>query len=332
MAYIYEKIISGKSYYYLRISKKVKNKLVVKDIAYLGTDIEKIQEKIDKIPKKYSPEIRKSYNNIKKYINSNYYLKKVEKIKSDKYIEYDKLKEIESVKLHYNSKFLKLDALTKADYYLSFLVEFAHNTTSIEGNTITLKQASDIIYKNKGINKDIREIFDIKNTKEAFFYLIENNPKLSKKLIIELHKILVKNIDERVGFRNHDIRVFKANFKSTPKEFVETDIKLLLEWYEKNKTKYHPLVLACLFHHKFEKIHPFADGNGRTGRMLMIYILIQNKYPPFIVHVKNRDEYLSALSLADKSELFKSSMKDYKKLIDFVSSEYIKSYWNHFLE
>ena len=106
---------------------------------------------------------------------------------------------------------------------------------------------------------------------------------------------------------------------------------LLLKWYNKNSNKIHPFVLAVIFHHKFEKIHPFMDGNGRTGRILLNYILIKNDYPPLIIYKKTRAEYLEVLRKADKSELTKWGYEDYSQLVKFVADELILSYWNIFL-
>jgi Fic family protein len=97
----------------------------------------------------------------------------------------------------------------------------------------------------------------------------------------------------------------------------------LINWYKVNK-KLNPFVLAIIFHHNFEKIHPFADGNGRTGRLLMNYILIKNNYPPIIITKKNREIYLDALESADKSE-------NYSKLLQFLLEEYKKGYWENFV-
>jgi Fic family protein len=105
---------------------------------------------------------------------------------------------------------------------------------------------------------------------------------------------------------------------------------LLLKWYNENKDKLHPFVLAVIFHHKFEKVHPFSDGNGRTGRMLMNYILTRNKYPPIVIYKKNRNDYLDALSGADKINLTTIDKK-YNNLVGYVASEASSSYWNLFL-
>ena len=77
MVYIYKKVIYGKPYYYLRISKRIGSKIVVKDIAYLGDDISKINSQLDKIPEKYKHEIRKGYKTLKKFIDSNVYIEKI---------------------------------------------------------------------------------------------------------------------------------------------------------------------------------------------------------------------------------------------------------------
>ena len=73
------------------------------------------------------------------------------------------------------------------------------------------------------------------------------------------------------------------------------------------------------------------DGNGRTGRMLLNYILIRNNYPPLIINKKKRDLYLDALKEADKSELLEASKEKYRRLLVFNANEMSKNYWNIFL-
>ena len=147
MAYIYKKIVKGKPYYYLRVSKRVKGKIVVKDIAYLGSNPNDIKERLKEIPEKYKGEIRKTYRKIKKSIESEHYLNKIKKskLKEDLFIDKKLLLEIEANKLHFNTEFLKLDTKTKNEIYHQFLIDFAYNTTSLEGNTITLEEAHKLL-------------------------------------------------------------------------------------------------------------------------------------------------------------------------------------------
>ena len=150
MEYLYKKQIGNKNYYYLRASIKKGKKMLTKDIAYLGNDPKKITEKLDNLPSKYSKEIRKTYKTIKRFIEVNHYLEKIKesKIKLSKYIDKGLLKQIEAVSLHWNVCFKKLDGSTQREILDHFIVEFAFNTTSLEGNTITLKQAHNLLVEN----------------------------------------------------------------------------------------------------------------------------------------------------------------------------------------
>ncbi len=332
MVYLYKKTIGEKNYYYLRASERKENKILVKDIAYLGSSLEDVQTALEKLPK-YSEQIRKAYKTIHHFLASNHYLEKIKelKLKQDSFLK-DKQVEIEACKLHYNTEFKHHPELTKREIIHNFIIEFAFNTTSMEGNTISLNEARNLLqegYTPK--NKSLREIYDLQNTEKVFRWLLESKEEISHELISKIHAGLVEKIDARIGYRTSDVRVIKAHFKATPFPYVKTDMNLLLQWYKKKENELHPLVLGILFHHKFEKIHPFMDGNGRTGRMLLNYVLLKKKYPPLIIHKKSRLNYLQILQKADLSKPLEALPEHYQDLIDFVAEEMIKTYWNIFL-
>ncbi len=332
MVYIYKKPIGKRNYYYLRVSKKNGKKMVTKDIAYLGNSIEEVKKNIEKLSK-YKEQIRKSYKKINTFLESNHFLEKAQrlKLKRDNFLK-DKTEEVEACKLHYEEVFNKLDELTKKEILKDYVIEFAYNTASIEGNTINLEEARNLL--NEGItpkNKTLREIYDLQNTEKAFFDIINLKDKINHDLIIDIHDKLLENIDNRTGYRTTDVRVVRSNFDATPGKYVKTDMNLLLKWFNENNGKINPLVLAIVFHHKFEKIHPFSDGNGRTGRMIMNYILMKNNLPPTIIHKKSREEYLEHMREADESELWKINEKKYSNLISYAVEEFIYTYWSIFL-
>lgn len=333
MVYLYKKMINSKPYYYLRISKRVKGKIIVKDIAYLGNDPKIIEQNLKKLPSVYKNEIKKAFKNINKFVQGEYYLNKIkeQKLKSIPYFDKETLEKVESIKLHFNDHFLKQNPVTLKEVFKQFLIDFAYNTTSLEGNTITLQEANKLLNDNlTPKNRTLREIYDLKNTEMVFFDILDKKKEITREFIKNIHKNLMENIDNRTGYRTFDLHVFKSRFKTSPFQYIETDIDLLLELYKKYEKKLHPLVLAAIFHHKFENIHPFADGNGRTGRMLMNYILIKNKYPPIIIKKSRRGNYLDSLGNADKTGLDKIDPKDYKGLVEYLSSELIDNYWNNF--
>lgn len=330
MVYIYKKVVGGKSYYYLRASARKGERVVSKDIAYLGGSIDDVRRSLEKLPR-YKSEIRKSYRNIRRFLESNHYIEQAVsmKLKSDAFLA-DKLTEVEACKLHYTSVFKRLDETTQKEALNNFLIEFAFNTTAIEGNTITLKEARNLIEEGRTPkNKTLREIYDLQNTERVFFDLLNSDEGITHRFIEEIHSGLMKNIDVRTGYRAQDVRVLRSNFDATPAPYVKTDMDRLLKWY--NNATLHPLVLATVFHHRFEKIHPFMDGNGRVGRMLLNYILMSKGYPPVVIHKKSRAEYLDALGKADKSGLESAKVEDYKPLVGFIAEEMTGHYWNMFL-
>jgi fido (protein-threonine AMPylation protein) len=334
MVYIYKKTTGARDYYYLRASERKGKRILVKDIAYLGSSINEAKKSLDNLSK-YKDKIRKSYKVLKLFLESNYFLEKAKKLKlkKDLFLK-DQTDEVEACRLHYSEIFEKLPELTKKDFLKNYIIEFAYNTASIEGNTISLEEARNLLVE--GItpkDRTLREIYDLQNTEKVFFEIYKNEDKLklNHDLIIKIHDDLLNNIDERKGYRKTDIRVVHSNFDATPGMYVKTDMDLLLKWLEDNKNKLHPLVLGIVFHHKFEKIHPFYDGNGRTGRMIMNLILLKNNFPPIVIHKKTRKDYLESMQDADEGDLWKLDKKDYKSLINYGIEELIQSYWNIFL-
>ena len=122
------------------------------------------------------------------------------------------------------------------------------------------------------------------------------------------------------------MRVIGAEFTPTPAEYVLTDINLLLQWYQQHEKTFHPLVLTALFHEKFERIHPFYDGNGRTGRMLLNLILLRAGYPPLIVKNKDRKEYYAALSAGHKAGLLKIDQSHYQPIVSFCYTKILETF------
>lgn len=331
MVYIYKKSVGGKPYYYLRISARKGTKVGVKDIAYLGNSISEVKESLGKLSK-YKGQIEKAHRGISLFLESNHFLEEAKKLKfkADDFLG-NSLAEVEACKLHYTKVFEKQDSLTKKELFRNFTIEFAFHTTSIEGNTISLKQARELL--EDGLTpqgKTLREIYDLQNT-EKVFNSLDFSKKLDNEFMESIHAGLMENIDKRTGYRVRDVIVTRSRFKSSPAQFVKADMGLLLNWFNDNKAIMHPLAMATIFHHKFEKIHPFMDGNGRTGRMLLNFILMKNKYPPMIIRKDIRTEYLDALSEADKSFIDQSGLKEYSSLIGLNAQEFTQNYWNLFL-
>jgi len=201
-------------------------------------------------------------------------------------------------------EFAKEPNVTRVNRYEAFCTQFTYDSNAIEGNSISLAETSHLLFDQLVPKKPLREVHEIMNHKNAFDYLLEYRGDINKKLICELHSLVVKNtlrkdLEDQVGIYRKS-QVFLRGVEwlpPTPKD-VPKEMADLLSWYSRNKSKLHPIVLATYFHIAFETIHPFVDGNGRTGRLLMNFILRKNKYPMVNIPNSNKTDYYEGLKKA----------------------------------
>ena len=176
MVYVFKKVVGNKSYYYLRASLRKGSRVISKDIAYLGSNVAEAKKTLSKLPK-FKKEIDKAYRKINFVLESNHFLEKVKekKLKVDPFLGKN-IFLVEACALHFNKVFNKLDPLTKKEIFNNFIIEFAFNTTSIEGNTIDLREARELL--EEGLtpkNKTLREIYDLQNTKVLKHLILKRN-------------------------------------------------------------------------------------------------------------------------------------------------------------
>ena len=154
-------------------------------------------------------------------------------------------------------------------------------------------------------------------------FVLEDRP-IIKHTIRELHQLITTHqethdADDALGKRvlrkleSGKFRMFEAHSNPTqpggtvyhyaPFEQIDPQLDCLLELYEEYRHAYHPLLVGAWLHHRFLQIHPFADGNGRTGRMLLNWHLCRTGWLPISVHRKDRDRYLDAMDRADAGDL-----------------------------
>ncbi|MCZ8517851.1 MULTISPECIES: Fic family protein [Paenibacillus] len=205
-----------------------------------------------------------------------------------------------------------------------FREEWTYHSNAIEGNTFTYQETAFFLREGLTVKgKSLREHLEIVNHAEAIDYLQDaiKYRDLSESLIKEFHVILfqgVRNLDFQPGEYkkkdNHVLTISGEIHHYTPFILVPEEMEGLIRWYS-GQSQLHPIELAALCHHKFVAIHPFPDGNGRVGRLIMNYVLLKNGYPPAIVRNENRQDYYKALELADQG--------DPKNLIDMVLDEVI---------
>ena len=301
-----EKRKSGKSIkYYLVHSYRVKDN-VEKIKRYLGTNLSE-------------EELNTKKNEAEKII-----LGLLEEINTKVFFFTLTKKQIEVLN-NYNKK-IEVFHLSEKEWE-NFTEDFVYNTNAIEGSTITAEEVPEIIHKKKAENA---EEIETKGVARAVKYIRETKEDLSIDLLLKLHKICFEGSKEFAG-KFREVNVVVRNFAGqilhagVPKEELNEYLKDFIEWYEENIHKFKPLVLAAILHNQFEHIHPFQDGNGRVGRLLLNFILLKNKYPPINIKLEDRQEYYQSLQSYSKKDDLKPTLKllikQYKKTLKEVSTK-----------
>ena len=283
-------------------------------------------QKVHKFRKYLGQDLTKEKLNERKQIAEKLILEEIHKyniIKDPLHFELSK-EEIEEIKALEAEIPLKISHLSEKDWQ-SFSEIFTYNTNAIEGSRLNQKEVNDLLEKDKWPEKSKEDIAEAYGVDEAIRFIRGTKEHISIALIKKIHKIVFKNSKPFAGKlrkRGEEVVVMdsKGNVvhEGASQSRINHLLKELINWYDKNKTKYPALVLGAVVHNQFENIHPFKDGNGRVGRILLNNILIKHGLPPINIDFKNRAEYYSTLKAYELNKNLKPTislyMKEYKNL------------------
>lgn len=224
-------------------------------------------------------------------------------------------KRIDAKKIKYEQRKGSIDAITLSSYEKDFELRFTHNSTAIEGNTLTLMETKVLLEDGVSVGgKELREIYEVVNHQKAYNYVkkcISENKPLTENTVKDLHSILTENIIIGGIYRNQEVRITGAGF--TPPAGNEMYVQIKNFYEDLNyKNNLNPIELAAWTHAEFVRIHPFIDGNGRTGRLLMNYQLMIRGFLPVSVDKEQRLSYYNALEQY-------AVYKDLNPFADFVA-------------
>lgn len=216
---------------------------------------------------------------------------------------------------------LEADAIWEGIWY-----EEAHHSTAIEGNTLVLKEVERLLREGRAVgSKELAEYLEVAGYAKAaqwvYTQAVQQAPNWSAGELVSLtelrqiHELVVEPVwlhsppdgllpGEGPGsFRKHDIRPFAGGMAPPP--FPEVPSRVT-DWLRDAKRgpvgEQHPMVFVAELHARFEQIHPFRDGNGRTGRLATNLLLVRHGYPPAVIYKRDRTRYLNALRRADRGD------------------------------
>ncbi|MGD0451716.1 MAG: Fic family protein [Candidatus Bathyarchaeia archaeon] len=252
-------------YFYLQHSYRKEGKVITKEL-YLG---KKIPDNIEEIKAKLMHETHEAL------------FEKLEKIKNN-----------------FQKEWKETPPSAKEKELQEIAIAFTYNTNAIEGSTITLEEARLILEDKIAPNKPIRDIRETESHATVFFEMLKAKEEISDQLLLKWHKEIFRETKPDIAgaFRNYQVRV--GPYLASDWHNVANLITQLIAFT--NQSNLNSVELAARAHYIFEKIHPFGDGNGRIGRLLMNYILWKNGYPMLIIEYKKRKSYYKALQRSEE--------------------------------
>ena len=212
------------------------------------------------------------------------------------------------------------EIINNKDIYNEFVLKLTYHSNSIEGSTLTEPDTAAILFDNVTIpNKTLTEQLEAKNHQTALNYLfdyISKKGKINENFILKLHSILMNGIRPDAGaYRNHGVRIVGVSLATANYIRVPDYIKSVVSDIEKNKRDI--INISTGVHSRFEQIHPFSDGNGRIGRLLMTAMLLKANLAPAVIHQQQKQLYYTYL--------FKAQTKDDQSQLEYFLCEAILS-------
>ena len=215
-----------------------------------------------------------------------------------------------------------LNAITNQDYYENFITRSIKCSNAIEGNTLSYAETYSIIFADESLplqNVNPRELYEAINLKYAHNYSLDNIDKFDSGLIIKINQYINKNIKELNGYRKGKVFIKGADFVPPLPELVPNKMSEII--YQFKNSNIELISNIANFHIMFEHIHPFEDGNGRTGRVLINHMLISNNQIPIVIPEERRIEYFEYFQNYDVDGLT-SMIKDLQKIEQDKMKEY----------
>ncbi len=212
--------------------------------------------------------------------------------------------------------------LKRPDIHNQFMLSLTYNTNRIEGSTLTEPETAAILFDNVSLpNRNIIEQMEVKNHQASLDFLLRHimkTDKINEQFILKIHGILMNGIRQDAGgYRNHGVRIVGANVPTANYIKVPGLMEILIK--EVNDTQKDVISHCAKIHSRLEQIHPFSDGNGRIGRLIIHAMLLRKNYPPAVIKQEKKKFYLKYLN---KSQL----KNEFDDLEDFFCDSILEGF------
>lgn len=209
-----------------------------------------------------------------------------------------------------------------------FMVEFTYHSNAIEGNTLTLKETAMVLEGMTIDQKPMKDHLEAVGHRDAFLYVQDIATKdmdLSEGVIKNIHSLVLMNKPQDRGvYRSIPVRILGAYTEPVQPYMIAPQMEELLQNYRQWEQTMHIIERIARFHLEFEGIHPFIDGNGRTGRLILNLDLIRNGYPPINVKFTDRKRYYDAFDVYYRDGNAETMVELIAEYVDQRLDEYLR--------
>lgn len=291
----------------------VRKKVLGKQVYYYLEHTIRKGEKVKKKEKYIGKTLPKNIEEIKRRFLSEIYRERW-------YSLLDKIKE------NFSKELRQMPEVAREKETKIFSIRFTYDTQKIEGSKLTLRETSELL--ERGISPKAKPLHDVKEAEahyKIFHEMLNYEKDLSLQIVLYWHKKLFEATKSEIAgrIREHQVAISGSNFVPPFPAEIYPLLREFFKWYDKNKKKLHPVELAALVHLKFVTIHPFTDGNGRIGRLMMNFILHKHGYPLLNIPYEKRAGYYNALERAQIKKIdgiflqwfFKRYIKEHKRYL-----------------
>ena len=210
--------------------------------------------------------------------------------------------------------------------YEDFMVEYTYNSNAIEGNTLTLRETEMVLRGLTVDQKPLKDHLEVVGHKDAFYFvvdLVKEKAEITESIVKQIHSLVLadKPMDKGV-YRKIPVRIMGAHHEPVQPYLIEPKMYELLQDYKKDDRNIAEKLAE--FHIRFEGIHPFIDGNGRTGRLLVNLGLMKAGYPPIDIKFTDRKRYYDAFDANYVKKDLSAMTKLFAEYINARLTEYLK--------
>ncbi len=270
----------GHPYYYLQHSFRSEGKVTTKE-KYLGKSL---PDELDKVKRDFRMEIQ-----------------------PELYMRLD------SIHKNFQQDWGKLPKSIQVKQQQELAITFTYHTNAIEGSTVTEPEVRGIILDKVSPGKPLRDVKEADSHNTVFLEMIKEEKPVLTSLMLDWHKSIFGETKPELAGKIRDYNVRVGSYLAPNYTEVKKLMNQLIRFIKQMKGDINPVELAAIVHYRFEKIHPFGDGNGRIGRLLMNHILWFSGYPVLVIEYNNRNQYYNALN-RDENNFINYFFRTYLKV------------------